>query len=66
MKLKPTYETETFINERGYYVIAQIDAIGGDRQLIELSPDQMRILAADMTEHIEQSESWWPESDKGE
>ncbi|MGL4317117.1 MAG: hypothetical protein ACRCTL_10975 [Pseudomonas sp.] len=54
MKLKASHETETFVNARGNYVIEQKGGIVGD-QSVELTPEQMRLLIADMQLQLKSS-----------
>jgi hypothetical protein len=58
MKLKATYETETFVNQRGYYAIRQEDW-DGEPAVIQLTPDQMRLIIADMAEWLSTESSWF-------
>lgn len=58
MKLKESYETETFVNQRGYYAIKQED-LDGEPAVIQLTPDQMRLIIADMAEWLNTDSSWF-------
>lgn len=58
MKLKASYETETYISEGGYYVIKQTDNIHDEESVIKLSPAQLKELIPDMTAHYVNS-NWW-------
>ena len=50
MKIKQSYETETFTSAAGYYVIKQ------ECEFVEritlLTPEQMRLLIVDMEEYL--------------
>lgn len=62
MKIKASFQTKAFINERGYYAIQQF--YGFDESVvIELTPDQMRLLIADMEESLEETEWFNPVED---
>ena len=68
MKIKAACETETYIGENDYYTIEQktpfldsngirIDAV------VQLTPDQMRLLIADMEIHLETADDWFRASE---
>jgi len=59
MKLKQTFETETYISEGGYYAIKQ-----DDEAIVLLSPEQLRLLIADMSEAISGDADWWTSEEK--
>lgn len=52
MKLKESFETETFVDEDGYYVIDQRIPRLCKASEIRLTPNQMRLLIADMEYHL--------------
>lgn len=57
MKIRATYETETYLSQGGHFSIKQLDGIG-DESIICLSPDQMRLLVTEMQKWLEDT-SWW-------
>jgi hypothetical protein len=70
MKIKAAHETETFINQNGYYAIkqpAQLTDHRGDEVpvVVQLTPDQMRLLIADMNESLESAHEWFEETEQG-
>lgn len=62
MKIKQSYETETFTSAAGYYVIKQ------ECEFVEritlLTPEQMRLLIVDMEEYLKDLS--WSESEEVE
>lgn len=70
MKIKAAYETEAFINQHGYYAIKQEGCCAscGEKPpaVVQLTPDQMRLLIADMQESLEGAEEWFEEAESGE
>lgn len=60
MKIRATFETETYISQGGYFVIRQIDSLG-EESLVMLSPGQMQLLVDDMKATIQDS-SWWSDA----
>jgi len=60
MKIRATYETETYISQGGYFTIRQIDGLG-EESILCLSPDQMRLLVANMQKELEDI-SWWADA----
>lgn len=62
MKIKASFQTNAFINDRGYYAIQQYDGFD-ESVVIELTPDQMRLLIADMEESLEETEWFNPVED---
>lgn len=52
MKMKESFETETFVDENGYYVIEQIIPHRCKVSELRLTPNQMRLLIADMEHHL--------------
>lgn len=57
MKMKESFETETTVDEEGYYVIDQRIPHLCKASEIRLTPNQMRLLIADM-EHYLKDLSW--------
>lgn len=60
MKLRATYETETYISAGGHYAIRQVNSLD-EEAIVCLSPDQMRLLVADMQEHLKDI-GWWADA----
>lgn len=58
MKLKSTYETEVYISDGGYLAIAQPDPMGGEAQIVLLSPEQARLVARKL-EEAASDDGWW-------
>lgn len=58
MKLKESYATETFVSTAGYYTIKQPNQMADDDSIIMLTPEQMRLVMADMQEWLKDS-SWF-------
>lgn len=52
MKPKESFETETFVDENGYYVIEQRIPRRCKVSELRLTPNQMRLLIADMEYHL--------------
>ena len=52
MKMKESFETETLVDEDGYYVIEQIIPHRCKVSELRLTPNQMRLLIADMEYHL--------------
>ena len=64
MKIKAAHETEAFINELGYYAIKQQSQFLDDRgnnfdAVVQLTPDQMRLLIDDMELCLESADDWF-------
>jgi len=51
IKLQPSYETETFVSDVGYYVIKQLSEYG-DESIVLISMSQLPELIADMQRTI--------------
>lgn len=51
MKIKKSFETETYTTAAGYYAIHQ-ELEFGDRVALILTPEQMRLLIVDMEHHL--------------
>lgn len=47
MKIKASFETETYVSEGGYYVIKQENS-EQDQQTVLLTPPQLRLIMKDM------------------
>jgi hypothetical protein len=60
MKLRATYETQTYITRDGYFAIHQVDQLG-EESVVCLSPDQMRLLVLNMQKELEDT-SWWADA----
>ena len=69
MKLKQARETETFINELGYYAIKQdayCERCNEDHSaVIQLTPGQMRLIISDMKEALKIQGEWFSDRDMG-
>ncbi|MBP3935046.1 MAG: hypothetical protein J6D44_14430 [Pseudomonas sp.] len=61
MKPKESFETETFVDENGYYVIEQRIPHRCKVSELRLTPNQMRLLIADMEYHLKDLS--WSEND---
>jgi hypothetical protein len=61
MRLKASYETESYISKGGYYAIKQVDPMQ-EEQIVLLSPTQLRKLAEDIQEALG-DETWWNEGE---
>lgn len=65
MKLKATFETEVYINDRGYIAIRQRDPLEPDpqdaqaEQIVELSPQQAQLVAAQLKAFAEEFGNEW-------
>lgn len=59
MKLKASYETETYLTEGGHYGVKQT-GWDGEESCILLTPSQMRCLVRDFEEALE-DDSWFSE-----
>lgn len=63
MKLKDTLATLTYVTAGGYYVILQTSVCeytGEDEDMrIILSPEQMRLIVADMETTLLSADEWW-------
>lgn len=59
MRLAPTFETEVYVNGRGYLTIEQFDG-RGDSSRIELSPDQARHVLKAISALLKGQKQWWP------
>lgn len=64
MKLKSQLETESYISQAGYYVIAQQNEYLGE-QVVCLSPEQIKHLISDMQDAVADI-SWWTGGEKDE
>lgn len=60
MRLKATYETETYLSEEGYFVIRQTMG-SGEEDLVWLSPDQLRAVMAHARRLLRSEKTWWPQ-----
>ena len=56
MKLQFAYETETFLNDGGYYVIKQTDDVGQESFTV-LTREQCKLIQEDMLAEL--SEPHW-------
>jgi hypothetical protein len=63
MKLKPTFETETYINEQGYFAIHQT-AGSGEEDIIWLSPEQLRAVIAEARVLLRTQKTWWSQEER--
>lgn len=61
MKLKPSYETETYLTQGGHYGIRQV-GWDGEEHCILLTPEQMRLLMVDFEEALADC-SWFNEAE---
>ena len=52
MKMKKSFETETLVDEEGYYVIEQRIPHDCREAMVQLTPNQMRLLIADMEYYL--------------
>lgn len=59
MKIKVQHETETYVSASGYFVIRQDQY--NEEQIICLSPDQCRMLAAELSKAAK-NKDWWQDS----
>jgi hypothetical protein len=59
IKLKPTYETEVFVNEPGYLTIKQQDNLGNEPAIIMLSPEQARLVIVEAARLLRFENQWW-------
>lgn len=57
IKMKAQFETDIFLSEGGYVSILQKGALEDD-QLIILSLEQVKVLAAELGEYAENG-AWW-------
>lgn len=64
MKLKAQLETESYISQSGYYVIAQQNEYVGE-QVVCFSPEQLRHLISDMQNAVADI-SWWTDGEQDE
>ena len=62
MKLKPTFETDAYISEGGYFAIRQEDSMG-EEDTILLSPEQLRAVMAYARVQLRTSKTWWNAED---
>ncbi len=60
MKIRATFETETYQSQSGYFAIRQVDNVG-EEAIILLSPGQIQLLIDDMKSAIEDS-GWWSDA----
>jgi len=58
MKLKPTFETDVYISDGGYFAIRQENSMGEEDTVI-LSPDQLRAVMAYARAQLRTSKTWW-------
>ena len=59
MKIRATYETETYICQGGYFAIKQ-DQCGED-QIIMLSPSQCELVIEEMKKAVAE-QGWWSDA----
>lgn len=62
MKLKPTFETDVYISERGYFVINQTSSLG-EEEAVLLSPDQLRAVMAHARILLRSEKTWWSQEE---
>lgn len=62
MKLKPTFETDVYISEGGYFAIRQENSMG-EEDTILLSPEQLRAVMAYARVQLRTSKTWWNAED---
>ncbi|WP_430317541.1 hypothetical protein [Pseudomonas nitroreducens] len=63
MKLKPTFETDVYISERGYFVINQTSSLG-EEEAVLLSPDQLRAVMAHARILLRSEKVWWSQEER--
>lgn len=61
MKIKPSYETETYPTQGGHYAVKQV-GWDGEGQCILLTPRQMRLIISDFESALE-DDSWFEEAE---
>lgn len=63
MKLKPTFETDVYISERGYFVINQTSSLG-EEEAVLLSPDQLRAVMVHARILLRSEKTWWSQEER--
>lgn len=58
MRLKPTFETDAYITDAGYFAIRQESPMG-EEDTILLSPEQLRAVVAYARIQLRTSKTWW-------
>ncbi|MFE1814164.1 hypothetical protein [Metapseudomonas otitidis] len=62
MRLKPTYETDVYISESGYFAISQRSALG-EEETVVLSPEQLRAVIAHARILLRTERTWWSQEE---
>ncbi|WP_418338413.1 hypothetical protein [Pseudomonas citronellolis] len=65
MRLKPTFETDVYLTEGGYFAISQKSSLGEEDTVI-LSPDQLRAVMAHARVLLRTEKTWWSWSESEE
>lgn len=64
MRLKPTFETDVYISDGGYFALSQTSSMG-EEDVVLLSPDQLRSVPAYARILLRTEKTWWSESEEG-
>lgn len=60
MKIRATYETETYLSESGYFAVRQ-ERHNEEDQIVLLSPSQLTLLIEEMKLAV-QDQEWWTDA----